>query len=57
MDNEVTFSLSYEQLTRMAEERIRECELDSQAANTSANRVRPPPFWDSGMNLPLMVRH
>jgi len=32
MDNEVTFSLSYEQLTRIAEERIRECELDSQGA-------------------------
>lgn len=32
MDNKVTFSLSYEQLTRVAEERIRECELDSQGA-------------------------
>ncbi|HBS5970809.1 TPA: hypothetical protein ACJ2PE_003916 [Klebsiella pneumoniae] len=32
MDNEVTFSLSYEQLTRVAEEHIRECELDSQGA-------------------------
>lgn len=32
MDNEVTFSLSYEQLTRVAEERIRECELDSHGA-------------------------
>ena len=32
MDNEVTFSLSYEQLTRVAEERIRECVLDSQGA-------------------------
>ena len=30
MDQEVTFSLSYEQLTRIAEQRIRECELDSQ---------------------------
>lgn len=30
MDNEVTFSLSYEQLTREAEKHIRECELDSQ---------------------------
>lgn len=30
MDNEVHFSLSYEQLIRVAEERIRECELDSQ---------------------------
>lgn len=32
MDNEVALSLSYEQLTRIAEERIRECELDSQGA-------------------------
>jgi hypothetical protein len=29
-EKEVTFSLSYEQLTRIAEARIRECELDSQ---------------------------
>jgi 3-methyladenine DNA glycosylase/8-oxoguanine DNA glycosylase len=29
---EVNFSLSYEQLTRIAEERIRECNLDSQGA-------------------------
>ncbi|HGM4961241.1 TPA: hypothetical protein ACKPZ6_004836 [Serratia liquefaciens] len=29
MDNELKFSLSYEQLTRFAEERIRECKLDS----------------------------
>lgn len=29
-EKEVNFSLSYEQLTRIAEERIRECELDSQ---------------------------
>lgn len=27
-EKEVTFSLSYEQLTRIAEERIRECNLD-----------------------------
>lgn len=32
MDEEMMFSLSYEQLTRIAEERIRECELDSQGA-------------------------
>lgn len=32
MDQEITFSLGYEQLTRIAEERIRECELDSQGA-------------------------
>ena len=30
MDQEMTFSLSYEQLTRFAEQRIRECNLDSQ---------------------------
>ena len=29
---EVNFSLSYEQLTRIAEARIRECELASQGA-------------------------
>ena len=32
MDQEMTFSLSYEQLTRIAEDRIRECELDNQGA-------------------------
>ncbi|EPY7145774.1 hypothetical protein ACXEIJ_005008 [Klebsiella quasipneumoniae] len=32
MDEEIMFSLSYEQLTRIAEERIRECDLDSQGA-------------------------
>ncbi|EBC1670898.1 hypothetical protein F6B50_05110 [Salmonella enterica] len=32
MDPEVTFSLSYEQLTRVAEKNIRECELDSKGA-------------------------
>ena len=31
-DKEVNFSLSYEQLTRIAEARIRECELASQGA-------------------------
>ncbi|HDR2863870.1 TPA: hypothetical protein QCK11_003885 [Enterobacter asburiae] len=30
MEQETNFSLSYEQLTRIAEQRIRECELDSQ---------------------------
>lgn len=30
MDEEMMFSLSYEQLTRFAEERIRECKLDSE---------------------------
>lgn len=32
MDEEMMFSLSYEQLTRIAEQRIRECELDSHGA-------------------------
>ena len=30
MDQEMTFSLSYEQLTRFVEQRIRKCNLDSQ---------------------------
>ncbi|AXC75090.1 hypothetical protein B5864_19285 [Salmonella enterica] len=30
MDEERVFSLSYEQLTRFAEQRIRECKLDSE---------------------------
>lgn len=30
MDEEMLFSLSYEKLTKIAEARIRECELDSQ---------------------------
>ncbi len=30
MDNKTEFSLSYEQLTRFAERRIRECNLNSQ---------------------------
>ncbi|GEE72322.1 hypothetical protein EC07E033_46970 [Escherichia coli] len=32
MDEERVFSLSYEQLTRFAERRIRECNLGSQGA-------------------------
>lgn len=32
MEHEVTFSLSYEQLTQFAENHIRECNLDSQGA-------------------------
>ncbi|AYK01974.1 TPA: hypothetical protein MYL17_004928 [Klebsiella pneumoniae] len=32
MEQEMNFSLSYEQLTQIAEERIRECELDSHGA-------------------------
>jgi hypothetical protein len=30
MDQELNFSLSYDQLTRFAEQRIRECKLDSE---------------------------
>lgn len=40
MDQEVTFSLSYEQLTRFAEQRIRECELDSQGAKYISESAR-----------------
>ena len=42
-EKEVNFSLSYEQLTRIAEERIRECNLDSRARFTSASQPRPVP--------------
>lgn len=43
MDQEMTFSLSYEQLTRFAERRIRECNLDSQARFISASQPKPEP--------------
>ncbi|HDF2349358.1 TPA: hypothetical protein PC573_004700 [Klebsiella variicola] len=48
MDQEMTFSLSYEQLTRFAEQRIRECKLDSDGlaymtASTEAATVLG--FW------------
>ncbi len=48
MDQEMTFSLSYEQLTRFAEQRIRECKLDSEGlaymtASTQAATVLG--FW------------
>ena len=47
-EKEVTFSLSYEQLTRFAEQRIRECKLDSEGlaymtASTEAATVLI--FW------------
>lgn len=35
MDEERGFSLSYEQLTRFAEQRIRKCNLDSQGCDLS----------------------
>ena len=41
MDEERVFSLSYEQLTRFAERRIRECNLDSQGAKAGAVLI----FW------------
>ena len=47
-EKEVNFSLSYEQLTRIAEERIRECNLDSQGAiyiSESAKAGAVLSFW------------
>ncbi|MGH5735579.1 hypothetical protein ACRFKX_22485 [Escherichia coli] len=41
MDEERVFSLSYEQLTRIAEKNIRECGLDSQSARC-LNEPRQP---------------
>lgn len=43
MDEERVFSLSYEQLTRFAEKRIRECNLDSRARFISASQPKPEP--------------
>lgn len=48
MDDEMMFSLSYEQLTRFAEQRIRECKLDSEGlayitASTEAAAILG--FW------------
>lgn len=48
MDEEMKFSLSYEQLTRFAEQRIRECKLDSEGmayitASTEASAILG--FW------------
>ncbi|HHT8253854.1 hypothetical protein GHU08_23835 [Citrobacter freundii] len=48
MDQEMNFSLSYEQLTRFAEQRIRECELDSHGAKylmESARAGAVLSFW------------
>ena len=39
-EKEVPFSLSYEQLTRIAEEHIRECELNSQGAKYISESAR-----------------
>lgn len=57
MDQEVTFSLSYEQLTRVAEKISVNAGWTARTRFTSANRVRPQPFRNSGMNWLLMVRH
>ncbi len=43
MDQEMTFSLSYEQLTRVAEQHIRECVLDSQGAIYLWSQPKPEP--------------
>ena len=48
MDEERVFSLSYEQLTRFAEKRIRECNLDSQGAIYLCESAKPGAvliFW------------
>lgn len=48
MESELNFSLSYEQLTRVAEEHIRECELDSHGAkyiSESAKAGAVLVFW------------
>ncbi len=48
MVNELNFSLSYEQLTRVAEEHIRKCELDSHGAkyiSESAKAGAVLVFW------------
>ena len=48
MHNELTFTLSYEQLTRFAEQRLRACKLDSEGlayitASTEASAILG--FW------------
>ncbi|AWJ47202.1 hypothetical protein ABGD54_RS20615 [Escherichia coli] len=48
MEQEMTFSLSYEQLTRFAEKCIRECNLDSQGVTylcESAKAGAVLTFW------------
>ncbi|HAV8594660.1 TPA: hypothetical protein JLO29_004709 [Escherichia coli] len=55
MDEERVFSLSYEQLTRFAEKRIRECNLDSQGVTylcESAKAGAVLIFWhERGLTL------
>lgn len=43
MDEERVFSLSYEQLTRFAEKRIRECNWTARARFISASQPKPEP--------------
>lgn len=48
MEREMTFSLSYEQLTRLAEERIGDCDLDSHGmiyTRESAKAAAFLEFW------------
>ncbi|WP_164965888.1 hypothetical protein [Escherichia coli] len=49
----MTFSLSYEQLTRFAEKRIRECNLDSHGSRTT---TEAPPASASSEPCPLNIR-
>ncbi|MGX5079524.1 hypothetical protein [Enterobacter mori] len=48
MDQELNLSLSYEQLTRVAEDRIRECELNSHGAKYISESIKAAAllgFW------------
>ncbi len=45
MDEERGFSLSYEQLTRLAEKNIRECGLDSQSARCISELKASALLW------------
>ncbi|EFG0071737.1 hypothetical protein BK837_003616 [Escherichia coli] len=45
MDEERVFSLSYEQLTRIAEKNIRECGLDSQSARCISELKASALLW------------
>ena len=45
MDKERVFSLSYEQLTRIAEKNIRQCGLDSQIARCISELKASAPLW------------
>ncbi len=45
MDEERVFSLSYEQLTRIAEKNIRECGLDNQSARCISELKASALLW------------